>query len=195
MNKRPAVFLDRDGVLIEDLGYLGDPEGVALIPGAAEAVAELRSAGFVTVVVTNQSGVARGLYTEADVDRVHRRIDELLAPAGARIDRYYHCPHHPEATVAQYRTECACRKPAAGMLLRAAEELGIVLDRSYLIGDKCSDLEAAIAAGCRPLLVETGYGKESAAMIGSQFAPGIVTCFPTIVAAAAHCRQHTAAQR
>jgi D-glycero-D-manno-heptose 1,7-bisphosphate phosphatase len=155
---RPAIFLDRDGVVIEDSHYLGDPSRVRLVPGAAEAVALLNRAGWVVVVVTNQSGVARGMFTEADVAAVHEHLAELLRGYGARVDAFHHCPHHPEAEVAEYRVVCACRKPRAGMLLRAAGELGIDLAASWMIGDRVSDLEAGAAAGCRTALVRTGYG-------------------------------------
>src|SRR5262245_56730035 len=114
---KPAIFLDRDGVLIEDSHYLGDAGRVRLVPGAAEAVALLNRAAWVIVVVTNQSGVARGLFTEADVAAVHAHLAELLHGYGARIDAFQYCPHHPEADVAEYRALCACRKPQAGMLL------------------------------------------------------------------------------
>lgn len=117
---RPAVFLDRDGVLIEDVHYLKNPEQVRLTPGAGPAVARLNAEGLPVVVVTNQSGVARGYFPEEAVAEAHRRLDELLAEHGARIDRYYHCPHHPDGTVAAYRVACECRKPRPGMLLRAA---------------------------------------------------------------------------
>ena len=147
-----------DGVLIEDSHYLGDVSRVRLVPGAAEAVALLNRAGWVVVIVTNQSGVARGLFTEADVAAVHAHLAELLHGYGARIDVFHHCPHHPEAEVAEYRALCACRKPQAGMLLRAAEELGIDRAASWMIGDRVSDLEAGAAAGCWTALVRTGYG-------------------------------------
>jgi D-glycero-D-manno-heptose 1,7-bisphosphate phosphatase len=155
---RPAIFLDRDGVLIEDSHYLGDKSRVHLVPGAAEAVALLNRAEWVVVIVTNQSGVARGLFTEADVVAVHEHIAELLRGYGAKVDAFQYCPHHPDAEVAEYRALCACRKPQPGMLLRAAAELGLDLAASWMIGDRVSDLEAGAAAGCRTALVRTGYG-------------------------------------
>jgi D-glycero-D-manno-heptose 1,7-bisphosphate phosphatase len=155
---RPAVFLDRDGVVMEDGHYLADPALVRLIPGAAEAVAALNRAGWVIVVVTNQSGVARGLFPLETVLAVHDRLGGLLRGAGARVDGYYFCPHHPEADVAEFRVACECRKPRPGMLRRAAAELGLELSASWLVGDRVSDLGAGAAAGCRTVLVRTGHG-------------------------------------
>ena len=155
---KPAIFLDRDGVLIEDSHYLGDVRRVRLVPGAAETIAALNRAGWVVVVVTNQSGVARGLFTESHVHAVHAHLAEVLRGYGATVDTFEYCPHHPEGEVAAYRVACACRKPEPGMLLRAAEEIGIDLVASWMIGDRVSDLEAGAAAGCRTALVRTGYG-------------------------------------
>jgi D-glycero-D-manno-heptose 1,7-bisphosphate phosphatase len=155
---RPAVFLDRDGVVIEDSHYLGDVSRVRLIPGAGEAIAALNRAGWIVVIATNQSGVARGLFTIDSVENVHACLSELLRGFGARVDAYRYCPHHPEAEVAEYRVDCECRKPKPGMLLNAAAELGISLSTSWMIGDRVTDLEAGAAAGCRTVLVRTGYG-------------------------------------
>ncbi len=156
---RKAVFLDRDGTLIQERGYLKDPDQVALEQGAAEAVARLNRSGFAVVLVTNQSGVARGTYTEEDVAAVHRRLESLLEVEDARLDGVYYCPHYPEGVVEEYRQSCTCRKPAGGMLLRAAEDLGIRLDGSYMIGDKLTDTEAARREGLTGILVRTGYGE------------------------------------
>jgi len=158
MAGKAAVFLDRDGVLIEEVGYLSKVGQVRLIAGATEAVAALNRLGVTVVVVTNQSGVARGYFPEERVGEVHRSLDALLAMRGARVDRYYYCPHHPEAEVERYRLRCECRKPRPGLLLRAAAELGVDLARSHLVGDKASDLAAGGAAGCKCILVRTGYG-------------------------------------
>ncbi|HQT46611.1 MAG TPA: D-glycero-beta-D-manno-heptose 1,7-bisphosphate 7-phosphatase [Acidocella sp.] len=152
---RRAVFLDRDGTLNVEKHYLyrsGDWEWIA---GAPEAIREINEMGWLAVVVTNQSGVARAYYTEADVTALHRHVDQLLAAAGAHIDGYYICPHHPEAGASE---GCDCRKPEPGMLLRAADELGIDLGASYMVGDKAIDIEAAQRAGVTPMLVRTGYG-------------------------------------
>lgn len=161
MNRlRPAVFLDRDGVLIEDAHFVGERDRVRLIPGSAEAVAQLNRAGWPVVVVTNQSGVARGRFTEADVAAVHAHLAELLTSYGARVDAFHYCPHHPEADLAEYRQPCDCRKPRPGLLLQAAAGLGLDLAASWMIGDRVSDLEAGAAAGCRTVLVRTGYGRQ-----------------------------------
>ncbi|HWA98847.1 MAG TPA: HAD family hydrolase [Pirellulales bacterium] len=187
MSKQAALFLDRDGVVIEELGYVGLPDDAVLIPGAAAAIARVNAAGIPVVVVTNQAGVGRGYFTETDVQNVHHRIVEMLAAEGAKIDRFYHCPHHPQAAVERYRMACDCRKPAAGMLSLAAEELGLALERSMLVGDKASDLQAALAAGCTPVLVETGYGKETAEKLGEWSSPNSIKVFPSIVQAAEFC--------
>jgi D-glycero-D-manno-heptose 1,7-bisphosphate phosphatase len=155
---KPAVFLDRDGVVIEDSHYLGNAARVRLVPGVAETIAELNRAGWPVVVVTNQSGVARGLFTLESVGVVHDHLAELLRASGARIDAFHFCPHHPEADVPEFRVKCECRKPKPGMLFRAAAELGLDLASSWMIGDRESDLEAGAAAGCRTVLVRTGYG-------------------------------------
>jgi len=155
-----AVFLDRDGTIIEESGYLSGPEGVALIPGASGAIARLKRAGFTLIVVTNQSGIARGYYGEAELLRIHEKLDRLLEMDGSKIDRYYHCPHHPE-----YGGDCACRKPKTGMAEAAAGELGIDLSRSYFVGDKASDVMLGINAGGVPVLVLTGYGREERAIL------------------------------
>lgn len=156
---RPAVFLDRDGVLIVEADYLADAHQVELIPGAAAAVRRLNDAGFAVVVVTNQSGVARGYFPEAQVGIVHTHIADLLdAKAAARIDHFDYSPFHPDATLDQYRQDSDCRKPKPGMLLRSAAKLGLDLTRSWLVGDRRTDLVAGAAAGCRTILVRTGYG-------------------------------------
>jgi D-glycero-D-manno-heptose 1,7-bisphosphate phosphatase len=157
---RPAVFLDRDGVVIEDSHYLGDASRVRLVPGACEAIAALSRAGFIVVIVTNQSGVARGLFSIDSIEQVHAHLSHLLRGFGARVDAYRYCPHHPEAELLEYRLECECRKPRPGMLLGAAAELGISLSTSWMIGDRVTDLEAGAAAGCRTVLVRTGYGAQ-----------------------------------
>ncbi len=150
-----AVFLDRDGTIIEDCGYIGDPSEVRLIPGAAEALRRFANAGSLVIIVSNQSGVARGFYSEADLQSVHRRVEELLAGAGARLDATYYCPFldGPEATVETYRLRSDLRKPAPGMLLQAARELNVDLARSWMIGDSPRDVEAGRRVGCRTVLI------------------------------------------
>lgn len=155
-----AVFLDRDGTMIEEVNYLSSPEQVRLIPGTVEAIRRWNGLGVKVVVVTNQAGVARGYFPESRVAEVHSHLSAVLAEGGATIDAYYHCPHHPDHGVGEFRIDCDCRKPAPGMLLWAARDLGIDLTRSWMIGDKLSDLWAGAAVGCRTLLVRTGYGAE-----------------------------------
>jgi D-glycero-D-manno-heptose 1,7-bisphosphate phosphatase len=152
---RPAVFLDRDGTLVEEVPYLHDPGRVVLLGGVG-ALAEAAGAGYALVVVTNQAGVARGLYGEDAVDAVHRRLAELLAGAGVRLDAVLHCPHHPEGTVPGYARACRCRKPGPGMLEAAAERLELDLAASLMIGNHPTDVGAAAAAGVTPLFVTTG---------------------------------------
>jgi D-glycero-D-manno-heptose 1,7-bisphosphate phosphatase len=160
------VFLDRDGVVNEEVEYLHEPARVVLVGGAAEAIARLRRAGAAVVVVTNQAGIARGMYTERELAAVTARIDELLdGAAGARLDATYFCPHHPEAGLGPYRIACRCRKPAPGMIERAAAELGLDLARSVIVGDKESDLEAGRAAGSAAVLVRSGYGAREEARL------------------------------
>ncbi|WP_246545411.1 D-glycero-beta-D-manno-heptose 1,7-bisphosphate 7-phosphatase [Pelotalea chapellei] len=152
-----AVFLDRDGTINQEKDYLYRIEDFEFIPGVPEAVKIFNAAGFLVVVVTNQSGVARGYYTEEDVDILHRYVSSQLEGAGAKIDCWMYCPHHPSGK-GSYALPCACRKPLPGMLRDAARQLDIDLQSSIMIGDKRADVEAAIAAGCRPILVRTGYG-------------------------------------
>ena len=150
-----AVYLDRDGTLIAERDYLADPEDVALIPGAVEALERLREAGYLLVVVTNQSGIARGLYTEAEYQAVADRLAELLEARGVALDAVKHCPHHPDHT-----GPCVCRKPATGMHREAAAELAIDPARSWYVGDKISDILPTLELGGRGILVRTGYGRE-----------------------------------
>lgn len=153
-----AVFLDRDGTLIEEVGYLDRAERVALYPYATDAIRALNRAGIRIVMVTNQSGVARGFFSEVVVDGVHRHIAELLARGGARIDAYYHCPHHPDGRVAEYAVRCDCRKPGRALVDRAVRELGVDPAQSFTVGDRWADVGLARAIGARSVLVRTGYG-------------------------------------
>ena len=157
--RRRAVFLDRDGTINVDTNFLIRPEDLQFIPGAQEAIAKLNQAGFLVVVVTNQSGIARGYFSMEDVHKLHSYIQNELTLFGATIDSFYICPHHPKYKGEQ-EEECSCRKGKPGMLLQAAEELNIDLIQSVMIGDKRSDLEAGMAAGCQCYLVRTGYGEK-----------------------------------
>ena len=143
---RPAVFLDRDGTLIEDVGYPRDPETVRLLEGAVEALAALRRAGYALVVVSNQSGIGRGIVKQEQAEAVHERFVEELRAHGVELDDVRYCPHTPEDA-------CDCRKPAAGLLLASADELGIDLARSFMVGDNPTDVDAGRAAGCRTVLL------------------------------------------
>jgi D-glycero-D-manno-heptose 1,7-bisphosphate phosphatase len=154
-----AVFLDRDGTLIEDTGYVRDPRGMRLLPGAAEAVVLLNRAEWLPIVVTNQSGIARGLLTQAEYLATERRLEELLAAAGGRIAAQYHCPHLPAIT-----GECECRKPGPLLYKQAAGRFGLDLAASYWIGDRLRDIEAAKRFGGRGILVLTDSGPEEAAV-------------------------------
>jgi histidinol-phosphate phosphatase family protein len=155
----PALFVDRDGTLIKNKHYLSDPDKVELIPGGPEAIRTARRAGYKVVVLSNQSGVARGFHTEEDVRRVNERLDELLAAGGAQLDGNYYCPHHAsKGTVEGYATPCNCRKPSPGMAERAALELGLDLRRSLVVGDSLADAGLARVIGATPILVRTGYG-------------------------------------
>ncbi len=157
---RRAVFLDRDGTLIEERVYLSEPEGVVLLPGATAALSDLREAGFTLVVVTNQSGIAQGLYGEHEYRAVARRLDDLLAEAGSPVDATLYCPHHPD-----FGPACECRKPATGMYRQAADELGLSLADSYYVGDKAPDVIPAHDLGGVGVLVRTGYGADEAARV------------------------------
>jgi D-glycero-D-manno-heptose 1,7-bisphosphate phosphatase len=153
-----CVFADRDGTLIEEVGYLDRVERVALYPWTADAIRALNRAGLPIVLVSNQSGVARGFFPEAVVEEVHRHMAALLGAGGARIDAYYYCPHHPDGKVAAYARVCECRKPNRGLVDRAARELGVDPARSFVVGDRWLDVEMARAVGGRGILVRTGYG-------------------------------------
>jgi len=156
--RRPAVFLDRDGTLIHDRHYLSDPAGVELLPGAGDAVARLNRAGLFVVLVTNQSGIGRGLYGEEEYRAVHRRLVELLAQEGARLDADYHCPLAPDAP-----DPGALRKPGAGMFLQAAREHGLELAASWFVGDRARDVAPARELGGRAVLVRSAQTEADAA--------------------------------
>ena len=158
MSGRPAVFLDRDGTLTLESDWVRSPDDLVLLPGAARAVRRVNEAGLAAVLVTNQSAVARGLIDERALSAIHARLAAQLAADGARLDGVYWCPHHPTEGVGELRVACGCRKPAPGLLLRAAAELGLDLARSWIVGDAARDLEAGERAGVRGVLVATGKG-------------------------------------
>jgi len=159
---QPAVFLDRDGTIMDDPGFVHRVEDVAIYPWSADALRLLRRGGFAIIVVTNQSGVARGLYPESAVHAVHAHLADALARGGASVDGWYHCPHHVDAVDAAYRVDCDCRKPKPGMLTRAAAEHGLDLARSVVVGDRWSDVGLARAVGAAAIMVETGAGARQA---------------------------------
>ena len=151
------MFLDRDGVLIQDVHLLTRCDQVYVCLGAAEAVAMLKQSSFAVVVVTNQPVIARGMASEAEIERINQHIEHRLRPPeGRAIDRFYYCPHHPNADLPRYRIECECRKPRPGMLIAAAEEMDLDLGASYMVGDRPSDIIAGHRVGCATILVETG---------------------------------------
>lgn len=151
---KKAVFLDRDGVIIEQIAYLSDPDQVKLVPGAVEALRIIHKHGDLAVVISNQSGVGRGYFSAAAVEAAHDRIQQLLAAGGEKVDAFYYCPHAPEE-------HCSCRKPQPEMILRAGLEQKIAVNASLMLGDRMSDLECGVNAGCaRSALVLTGYGAE-----------------------------------
>ncbi|MCB9554729.1 MAG: HAD family hydrolase [Deltaproteobacteria bacterium] len=156
--QRRAVFLDRDGVLIVDRSPLLKAEQIELLPGVVEALCKLRAANFALVVVTNQTVVARGWASEAEVQHLQDTVaDRIVAAGGPALDGMYFCPHHPHADLPAYRQVCQCRKPRPGMLLRAAAELEIDLRRSFMVGDRITDIVAGARADCRTVQVTTGY--------------------------------------
>jgi D-glycero-D-manno-heptose 1,7-bisphosphate phosphatase len=154
-----AVFLDRDGTMVRDVGYLSRREDLAWFPYTVEAVRLLNRAGFVVVVTTNQGGIGLGFCTDEFVRRTHEQMSAHIAAGGGRVDAWFYCPHHPRARTEALRAACACRKPAPGMVHQAEQQLGIDLTRSFVVGDKRADLAMARAAGVRGVLVRTGYGE------------------------------------
>lgn len=156
---RRAILMDRDGTICDEVGYVNHVDRVRLLPRSAAAIRKANEAGFQTVVITNQAGVARGYFAESLVDEVHDRIRQMLADGGARLDGIYYCPHHPSVGGPGYRKACDCRKPRPGLLYRARDEMGIDLSASYVVGDSVRDVEAGHRVGAVTVLVETGYGK------------------------------------
>jgi len=156
---RQAIFMDRDGTVSDEVGYVNHIDRYRLLPRSAEAIRRINQAGLMAFVVTNQSGIARGLFDEALLRRVHEALARMLADQGARLDGIYACVHHPDVGEPPWRADCDCRKPRPGLLLRAAQDHGVDLSRSYMIGDTVLDIEAARRAGATGVLVLTGYGK------------------------------------
>jgi D-glycero-D-manno-heptose 1,7-bisphosphate phosphatase len=154
-----AVFIDRDGTISEEVGYVNHVSRYRVLPFAAEAVRTLNERGWLAVLVTNQAGVARGYFKEEMIGQVHSVLGEELARGGARLDAVYYCPHHPSVGEPPYRLDCDCRKPKPGLIQRAARELGLDLRRSWMVGDRYSDVELARNAGVRSAFVLTGYGR------------------------------------
>lgn len=165
-NLRPAVFLDRDGTVNEQMGYINHISRFHLLPEAGRAIKLLNDHKIPVVVVSNQSGLARGYFPKELLNQVHEKMDLLLAQEGAHIDGLYYCPHHPEAKEMQYRIDCNCRKPKTGMLLQAADEMNLDLSLSFVVGDRWSDIKCADRAGCSSVLVLTGYGRGDYEYIG-----------------------------
>jgi histidinol-phosphate phosphatase family protein len=155
-----AVFLDKDGTLIHDVPYNVDPDRIALTPGAIEGLRLLRAVGFQLIVVSNQSGVARGYFAEEALDAVEARLRALLAAGGVLLDGFYYCPHHPQGTVPGHAVACACRKPAPGLILRAAAEHQLDAGHSWMVGDILDDVECGRRAGCRTVLIANGNETE-----------------------------------
>ena len=166
MTARPAVFLDRDGTMVHDVGYLSRLEDVQWYPWTIDAIGVLNRAGFLVCVTTNQGGIGLGFYTEVFLSSVHAHMDEVLAAAGARVDGWFHCPHHPDARVPGLRVACRCRKPGPGMIEQASARFAIDLPRSFVVGDKRADVGLGRAVGAQSILVKTGYGVATAQLEG-----------------------------
>lgn len=158
MSQTAAVFLDRDGTLIEEVGYLDRPDRLELYPFTIDAIRAFNRAGLRTILVSNQSGVARGFFTEAVVSAVHRHLADQLRVGGAWLDAYYYCPHHPDGRVAEYAKACDCRKPGRALVDRAVEAFGVDPHRSFTVGDRWLDVGLARSVGAKGVLVRTGYG-------------------------------------
>ena len=183
---KKAFFLDRDGVIIEQVEYIRDPDEVKLTPGAAEALKLIHRNGFLAVVISNQSGIARGKFTLDELMAVQRRMYDLLAEQGEKIDGFYFCPHDPHVDV------CSCRKPKPGMIFQAVRELGIDAGASFMIGDRPADIETGIAGGCRDgAMVLTGYGEGTAEVArerGYRVAPTLLDAVKLLLATARNCK-------
>ena len=158
--KHAAIFLDRDGTINEEVDFLTSADELHLLPGSAEAIRLANTLGLKVIVITNQSGIARGLLTEEHLREIHAALTERLRGHQAVIDAFYYCPHHPDAELPQYRVACDCRKPGVGMITRAVQEFSIDPAQSFVIGDRLIDIQTGNAAGVESILVLTGYGKD-----------------------------------
>jgi D-glycero-D-manno-heptose 1,7-bisphosphate phosphatase len=174
MNK--AVFLDRDGTILDELGYVTPSSTIVIYPWSADSIRLLKRAGYTVVVITNQGGIGLGLYDHDFVRATHDGLSRHFAAAGAVIDAWYYCPHHPEAVLDEYRVVCGCRKPAIGMLQDAARDLNLDLARSWVVGDQWRDVQLAHAAGCRSVLLRTGHGTAQEAAWPDDVVPATATC-------------------
>nr|HDN01326.1 HAD family hydrolase [Deltaproteobacteria bacterium] len=168
MNTRRAVFLDRDGTINEEVGYLCRLEDLALIEGAGSAIRLLNDSGYKVIVITNQSGVARGFFDEFFVRKVHEEMASRLSKSNAYVDRWYYCPHHATEGKGKYKIECDCRKPSRGMVDLAIKELDIIPEESFVVGDGIRDLKIARLVGAKPILVLTGYGEKTLSRLSPQ---------------------------
>ena len=157
--KRPAVFIDRDGTISEEVGYINHPSRFRVFPYAARAIKLLNDQGWLAIIITNQAGVARGYFSESMIETVHYNLRQELGDEGARVDAIYYCAHHPTVGEPPYRQECDCRKPKPGLINRATKDLDIALEQSWMIGDRYGDVELARNAGVRSVLVLSGYGR------------------------------------
>jgi D-glycero-D-manno-heptose 1,7-bisphosphate phosphatase len=157
---RKAIFLDKDGTLIEDIPYNCDASRIRLLPGAREGLRRLQATGYALIVVSNQPGVAHGFFSTEALDQVETTLRALLADVGVRLDGFYYCPHHPDGRLAGYATVCDCRKPSPGLLVQAASDYGVDLQISWMVGDILHDVEAGRRAGCRTILIDNGHETE-----------------------------------
>jgi D-glycero-D-manno-heptose 1,7-bisphosphate phosphatase len=180
---QPVVFLDRDGTTIEERGYLADPDGVRLVEGAAQSIRRLKDAGMAVVMLTNQSGVARGYFGLAAVEEIHHRVRQVLGAEGAQLDGIYYCPHLPVAHKSSFGGVCLCRKPYTGMAEEAASVLKLDLLRAFVVGDKLDDMGLANRLGVPGVLVRTGYGRDSEFLLGKPGSPQADIVVPNIVSA------------
>ena len=181
---RPTVFIDRDGTMLHDVGYLSRIEDLRWYPATIDAVRLLNRAGFLVCVTTNQSGIALGFCTDAFVRRVHEDMAAAIAEAGGRVDGWFYCPHHPQAAIDALRLDCDCRKPRPGLIRQAQARLPIDLARSFVIGDKSADVGLAESVGARGVLVRTGYGESELVRYGGAV-PGAAHVAADVMAAAA----------